>query len=122
MKIKIPSTLKIGSHTIEVVELPGKHFSDNQQRVGWSDEETLVIGIKKELVASQKDVAFLHEVLHLGIGFGGLGEILTEAREEMVVQALAEVLAQVIPQIVEAHGFEAKDKESKVPWLPQMMK
>ena len=77
--MKLPSTVKLGGHTIEVQETETEDWYGRYHRAG------LLIEIRKDQSPSQKAASLLHELLHAIWGESDLPKKFNENGEEEVV-------------------------------------
>jgi len=58
----IPKLLKIGAHTIKIVQKD--HWEGSDEESGRFDNESLEIWIKSSLAPTVKEATLIHEILH----------------------------------------------------------
>ena len=87
--MRIPHTLKIGGHTVKVVQT--KMEDNPQSLMGKFDTTRNILTIDAELVQSQKEVTLFHEILHA---------INTEWDNQINGHALLESIAQQLYQVL----------------------
>ena len=61
--MKIPKALKIGQHTITIIEKPLNEI-DSECNGGWARWEQNEIWIANDIPQSRKEEIFLHEIFH----------------------------------------------------------
>ena len=84
--MKLPKSLKIGGHTYKVIFEPDEAITTNGHSCGIYNREKGIIAINSNLIQSEQESTFFHEVLHC----------INSELNEITVESLAQQLYQVL--------------------------
>ena len=98
MKFRIPKSVKVGGHILQVKMCHTNDTSKGNNNYGKTDFNTMTIMVEKDVARCQQEQTFLHELMHAVAFQSSVAHDLNNDKklsEEEVVRRLSETLYQV---------------------------